>query len=133
MDVPEQSARGAQSSLGLTPRPRAITVVAIVALVLGGAAIGMSLFSESEVVQNNRVWPIVSGTWLSASGVGMLRGANWARVMFYLWGAATLLLALFTRSRIGLDGYLLIACFYFVSNRKAMAYFGPVNSLGRVW
>jgi hypothetical protein len=103
------------------------------ALMLGVVAIGMALFSDFDLVRHDRLRPIVVGTWMVATGVGMLRGANWARWSFYLWCAGSLLMAVLEARRISLGGYLIIASLYVVSNRTARDYFGPVNSIGRVW
>ena len=105
--------------------PPGVAAVSVGALLLGTWAISKGLSPSGPA---NPVWPVVAGGWAFVSGGGMLRGAKWARLSFCIWAVVILLLGLFTTSRVDLGVWLLIACVYFVNNRKASEFFG-----GSIW
>lgn len=105
--------------------PRAVAFVSVGAVLLGAWSMAWALSPSTGLSGVDLLWRVASATWLFVSGAAMLRGDHWARVAYCVWVAATLSVGLVVMHlHCGLGGYLLLASLYFVSNRRASAYFG---------
>ncbi len=128
----------------MAERPRSITVISWLFIVTGGFSllgviIGLwnpqAQHIAREIMEQNplplSVQYAVSFTGLTAtlaSGIFMLRGANWARYLYIIWGAISLLLSVFTAPAKlaiipGLAIYGIIV--FFLMQPKANEFFNP--------
>jgi hypothetical protein len=94
----------------MKPRPTSVTVIAWILIVVGCLALITTTFSLSLSNPQVRdlmarspipipVQYVISYAGLAvmiASGVGMLKGQNWARLLYVIWTAVSILLGLAT-------------------------------------
>jgi hypothetical protein len=119
-------------------RPTSVTVIAWILIVLGALSLVVSVFTiqnpmtqelmaKSPIPVSVQYLMLFAGLLISiVSGIFMLKGANWARMLYVIWGAIGFLVSLFTTPAKlmiipGLVVYAIIVFFLF--RPKASAYF----------
>ena len=90
---------------------------------LGTVIIARSLTPASNLDTLARAWSVLGGSVLFVSGAGILKGANWARVLFTSWAAISFVLGgvLFGPAPIPIVSIIIV---YFLCTRDASEYFG---------
>jgi hypothetical protein len=89
-------------------RPTSVTVIAWILIILGGISIITStislnnpmakeLMAKSPIPVSAQIIMMYAGLLVSiVSGIGMLKGHNWARLLYVIWGAIGFVISLLT-------------------------------------
>lgn len=129
----------------MTTRPRSITIISWILIVLGG----ISAVSTTIMIGNPMVAELMQKSpvpmWLQwvmsyagllvmlVSGAAMLKGANWARWLYVGWTAAGFVFAFATSplKMAMLPGFVFFCIIaFFLFRKKANAFFVPVPTAG---
>ena len=137
------------------PRPISVTIISIVAIIVGMYTLAIKLlvvtnpdsykvFVEFAAAMSAHAWlqlPVAfhlahaftgSVVWI-VSGLFMLRGKNWARVLALLWGLSVLILTLLV-AHFSLPFYLKLASWllmlYFLTRERCSHYFRGTAETG---
>ncbi len=77
--------------LGNGKRPTSVTVIAWIIMVSGGLSFWFLLHNTTVL---KVLWGIIRGTIALASGIAMLRGLNWGRLLYLLYVPVVIILLL---------------------------------------
>ncbi len=137
------------------PRPVPVTIISIIAIVIGVYTLAIKLlvvtnpdayqvFTGFAAAMNSNAWLRLpaefhllhaftgSVVWI-VSGLFMLRGKNWARLLALLWGLGVLVLTLLV-ARFSLPFYLKLASWllmlYFLTRAQCTRYFRDTANTG---
>lgn len=89
-------------------RPLSVSIISWIFIVLavlglGGILVFMNVPEVRETVEKGRLSPEMQLAWsiaglavLAVSGIGMLSGRNWARLLYVIWTVFSIIAGLFT-------------------------------------
>jgi len=115
----------------MSKRPRSVTIISWIFIVVGGIALIMSLLRSGHYISEFRsqhpvlyVLSFLGPVLAVVCGVFMLAGFNWARWLLVVWFANTVLgNLLYSPLRLLLPGLLFAVAAFFLSRPPATEYF----------